>query len=220
LHRYTNRMIRYAITDGTRFRGGGGGEFAARRDGLLEDARRWANAGVEFVQLREKDLAAGELVDVAMAMMRIFRESGGTAKLLVNGSLDVVREAGADGVHLAGARMSGAAMLAEKDAVARARELLGRDAVVSVSCHSVEEVRRARGADLILFGPVFEKRVAGEVVVEGVGIGVLREACAAAGGAKVLALGGVHAGNAPDCVRVGAAGVAAIRMFQAAGDPE
>jgi thiamine-phosphate pyrophosphorylase len=64
-----------------------------------------------------------------------------------------------------------------------------------------------------LFGPVFEKRVEGIVVVAGVGLERLREACAAAGGIPVLALGGVTWESAERCVAAGAAGVAGIRLF-------
>ena len=201
---YTFCMLKCAITSGEGW-------------AVMEHVRRWSHEGVDYVQLREKQMAAGELVKLAVAMLVVLRESGST-KLLVNGRPDVAVAAGADGVHLTA--QEGELTVAQ---VREVFEAAGAGTpVISVSCHTLEEVRRAGadGADFILFGPVFEKRVAGEVVVEGVGIGVLREACAAAGGAKVLALGGVHAGNAPDCVRVGAAGVAAIRMFQAAGDPE
>ncbi|MGA7157596.1 MAG: thiamine phosphate synthase, partial [Acidobacteriaceae bacterium] len=96
------------------------------------------------------------------------------------------------------------------------------EAVVGASCHSVEEVRRAvaGGVDLILFGPVFEKRVGGLVVVEGVGLERLREACTEAGGTTVLALGGVTWENAEECLGVGASGVAGIRLFGAGSAKE
>jgi thiamine-phosphate pyrophosphorylase len=79
----------------------------------------------------------------------------------------------------------------------------------------MEEVRRAagNGVDLILFGPVFEKRVADVVVVEGLGLDALQEACAAAEGTPVLALGGVTWPRAELCIEAGAAGVAGIRLF-------
>jgi thiamine-phosphate pyrophosphorylase len=89
------------------------------------------------------------------------------------------------------------------------------EALVSVSCHSVAEVERARdtGVDLILFGPVFEKRVGGDVAVAGVGLGALAEACVVSGGLRLLALGGVDAGNEGRCMEAGAAGIAGIRVF-------
>ncbi len=200
-------MIRYAITDARRF-----GETAeARFAGLLADAARWAVAGVEFVQLREKMLAGEELLHLAEAMLRIFHEAGGGTKLLVNSRADIAMAARADGVHLT----SGSEELAPEQ-VRRLYAHAGLPKpVVSAACHSVEDADRASdtGADLILFGPVFEKRVAGELVVEGAGLELLRDVCAAAGGTRVLALGGVTLENAAACVAAGASGVAGIRLF-------
>ena len=202
-------MIRYAITDGARFGAdaAAGADPKARLAGLVADAARWADLGVDFVQLREKTLGGSELLRLASAMVGVFREQGGTTKLLVNGRADVALAAGADGVHLTAS--------ADELTVEQVRRVFGEAAVVSVSCHSVEEVRRARkmGADLVLFGPVFGKSVEGSLVVEGVGLEALREACEVAGGVKVLALGGVDAENAADCVEAGAAGIAGIRLF-------
>jgi thiamine-phosphate pyrophosphorylase len=194
-------MIRYAITSGERLRS---------REALLADARRWAEEGLEYVQLREKWMDAGELVGLAAEIVRIFGEHGGRTKLLVNGRADVAVAAGADGVHLT----AGPDELTP-ERVRRVFAAGGREAVVSVSCHTLEEVRRAGegGADLILFGPVFEKRVEDEVVVEGVGLGLLREACEAAGETPVLALGGVTQQHIAMCVDCGAAGIAGIRTF-------
>lgn len=195
-------MVRYAITSGV---------VGRSREALLADARRWAAAGLEFVQLREKWMDAGELVALARAMVEVFCEAGGRTKLLVNGRADVAVAARADGVHLT-ARAGELTV----EQVRRVFAVGEREAVVSVSCHSVEEVRRAvrGGADLILFGPVFEKRVGGEVVVEGVGLGLLAQACAVAGGVAVVALGGVTVENVLRCVGgAGAAGVAGIRLF-------
>jgi thiamine-phosphate pyrophosphorylase len=198
-------VIRYAITDGTRF----GTDAASRLAGLCADAERWAALGLDFVQLREKSLDAGELFRLAEAMAAAFHAAGGKTKLLVNGRADVALAAGADGVHLTSR--------SDELTPAQVRWLYaqaGLDApVVSVSCHSVEEAARASGVDLILFGPVFEKRVAGAVVVQGAGLEALRTACRAAGSTPVLALGGVDAENAAACVEAGASGVAGIRLF-------
>ena len=201
-------MIRCAISDGVRF----GNSAAARRAGLLADAVRWAELGVDFVQLREKTLDPGELVNLARAMMAVFREQGGTTKLLVNGRPDVAIAAGADGVHLTSS--------SSELAAAQVRTLFTEaglgEAVGGVSCHTLSDVERIReaGVDLILFGPVFEKRVGGTVVSEGVGLEALREACEIAGVTSVLALGGVDEENASICLEAGAAGIAGIRCFQ------
>jgi len=176
----------------------------------MEHVRRWSLEGVQYVQLREKQMEAGELVKLAVAMVAVLRESGKT-KLLVNGRPDVAVAAGADGVHLTAAEGElTAEHVREVFGVARA----GRP-LISVSCHTLEEVRRAVNdeADFLLFGPVFEKRVDGEMVGEGVGLEKLQEACEAADGTPVLALGGVTWPRAELCIEAGASGVAGIRLF-------
>ena len=198
-------MIRYAITDSSRSR-----DAATRHAELIAHARRWALQKIDFVQLREKTLEAGELLALAEAILAIFREQGGHTKLLINTRADVAIAAQADGVHLT-SRSEGLAP-------AQVRQLYAQTTtqpIVSVSCHSVAEVERAcsLGTDLILFGPVFEKRVGGEQVAAGVGLAALREACTAAGDIPVLALGGVKPELIDDCLRAGAKGVAGIRLF-------
>jgi thiamine-phosphate pyrophosphorylase len=187
---YTRRVIRYAITEGR--------EPGAEGHGV----------SLDYVQLRAKDLDGGELVARAE---RLIAEFAGSAKVLVNGRVDVAIAAGADGVHLTGHR--------EELSVEQVRAVFAAakrpEPVVSLSCHTLEDVARAldAGADLILFGPVFEKQVEGEVVVRGVGLEALREACEVARKVKVLALGGVTDDNAAECVAAGAEGVAGIRLF-------
>jgi thiamine-phosphate pyrophosphorylase len=199
-------MLRYAITSG---------KDAGSCEASIASTRRWAADGVEYVQLREKQLEAGELVRAAAAMQtslrELGRELGGRTKLLVNGRADVAVAAGADGVHLT----SRAGELTAEQ-VRRVFAASGSgEPVVSASCHTVAEVRRAVAGrvDLVLFGPVFEKRIAGLVVVAGVGLEALREACKIAGGTPVLALGGVTGESAALCVEAGATGVAGIRLF-------
>jgi thiamine-phosphate pyrophosphorylase len=87
--------------------------------------------------------------------------------------------------------------------------------IVSVSCHTPSDIARARhnAADFILFGPVFEKCVNGELVAGGVGFEALTLACAIAQQVPVLALGGITHENSAACLAAGAAGVAGIRLF-------
>jgi thiamine-phosphate pyrophosphorylase len=190
-------MLQYAITSGE--------GWAA-----VKHAHRWVREGVQFVQLREKQLAAGELVKLATALRAALHEAGKT-KLLVNGRADVAVAAAADGVHLTA--LEGELTPEQVREVFRAAGA-GRP-VISVSCHTLDEVRRSVGeeVDLILFGPVFEKRVEGEMVGEGLGLDALQEACAAAEGTPVLALGGVTWPRSELCIEAGAAGVAGIRLF-------
>ena len=154
-------MIRYAVTQRALF----AGDEVQRSAELARRATEWAAEGVDFVQLRERDLEAGALAELARQLVAVM---GSQTRLLVNGRADVAVAVGAAGVHLTGHR--------DELTPAQVRWVFdeaGAGApVISVSCHSVAEVVRARdaGVDMILFGPVFEKRVGGEVVVEGVGI--------------------------------------------------
>jgi thiamine-phosphate pyrophosphorylase len=132
-------------------------------------------------------------------------------QLLVNGRPDIAIAAGADGVHLT-------SPLSELTP-AQVRELFDHarcpPPVLSVSCHTTEEVDRAVASrvDLILFGPVFEKSVGDQPRHEGLGLEALHEACQRAGLTPVLALGGVTVANTQACLTAGAAGIAAIRLF-------
>jgi len=195
-------MKRYAITDGRLW-------FSPGRDAaerLALDCAALAADGVDFILMREKKLAAGELASVCRTVLQSVRAAGTGTRLLVAQRLDVAIAVGADGVHLSGQPGELTAL--------QVRELMP-EAYVSVSCHSLAEVVRARkmGASAVLFGPVFGKRVDGVEVTEGVGLEALREACEVAGEIPVFALGGVGPRNASWCVEVGASGVAAIRMF-------
>jgi thiamine-phosphate pyrophosphorylase len=193
-------MIRYAITDGS-----------PRPGCLTSQARGWVEAGIDFVQLRDKSLQAGALAALARALLDEFGQDGGPPRLLINGRADVAAAVGAAGVHLTAHPGE-----LTPEQVRRVFTLAGRPApVVSVSCHTLDEVQRANAAqvDLILFGPVFEKRVEGEVITPGAGLAGLQAACKVAPGSPVLALGGITVANTPACLAAGAAGIAGIRLF-------
>lgn len=201
--------LRCAITD---LCGAGCNSASSRRSRFVEQMRRWASQSVDFVQLREKSLDGGELLALARAAMDVLRHAGaGTTRLLVNGRPDIAAAAGAHGVHLP-SRPGELTPPQVRRVFAAARR---PDPFLSISCHTAAEVFGARkaGADLILFGPVFEKRAAGELVAEGLGLGRLSEAAALAQPFPLLALGGVTAENAPACLAAGAAGIAGIRLF-------
>jgi len=184
-------------------------------DALLERIRRAADAGTNWIQLREKNLEGAALANLARAAIGALRNSGGqreTARLLINDRVDVAWAAGAGGVHLG----ESALPVAE---VARARKVRGdRDFLIGASCHSAEAARRAEGdgADYVLFGPVFDTP---SKAAFGPPQGLLRlaEVCAALE-IPVLAIGGIKAETAAACLEAGAAGLAAIRLFQDAAD--
>jgi thiamine-phosphate pyrophosphorylase len=200
-------MLRCAITDGTSTCS----VNAAQIDRLQNQVRRWAANGIDFIQLREKRLDAGALFTLAEHAMQTLREMDSATKLLINTRADVAIAARAHGVHLT----SHVDELTPQQARALYAHAGLPSPAVSVSCHTKDDVTRARdnGADLILFGPVFEKQVNGHHVADGSGIDRLRVACELAQGVPVLALGGVTPVNAPACVSAGAAGIAGIRTF-------
>ena len=174
---------------------------------LLSMVEDWTAGGVHYLQLREKHLEPMQLASLAKEMKVRIGPRG--SKLLVNlpspALASVALAAGADGVHLAGKPVPGAA-----DVVRQAFRATGRQAAISLPCHSLEEVELARmeEANLILFSPIFEK-----FSVAPQGLDALRQACAVADGIPVFALGGVTLGNAAVCQAAGAAGVAGIRLF-------
>lgn len=175
---------------------------------VVEKIRLAAAADADWVQIREKDLSARELLQLAREAVQNTR-----ARILVNDRLDVAHAAGAAGVHL------GRTSLPVADVVRWCRAgNAPQGFLIGVSCHSLEEVREAEmaGADYSFFGPVFDtpsKRPFGAPQ----GIAHLGEVCRAAS-IPVIAIGGVDEENAVSCVRAGAAGVAAIRMFQESRD--
>lgn len=188
-------MRLYYITDGRELDGD-----------LLDVISRAVEAGVDWVQIREKHLSTRRLFELTQAAVALAHGTG--TKILVNTRAEVALAAGASGVHLPAGSISPAEI----------RSIAPPGFLVGVSCHDTAEVSRAatEGADFAAFGPVFEtasKRMYGPPR----GLDALREVCADAG-LPVLALGGIALKNAAACVAAGAAGIAAISLFQKAGD--
>jgi thiamine-phosphate pyrophosphorylase len=203
----------YYITDRAAFPG----DERSRWSQLLGKIAEAARAGVDHIQLREKDLPARELESLAreavnvLAQVRTKNRKLATA-LLINSRNDLALAVKADGVHVRGDDISPQevkAIWAECGAGAPARVNSPRVPLIAVSCHSRAEVAQAaaNGADMTVFSPVFEK---GDV--RPAGLDRLREACQEK--IPVLALGGVTLENAHTCLEAGAAGIAAIRLFQ------
>lgn len=164
---------------------------------LLEVIRDQMHLGVDFIQIREKDISARELFEFTLAVLEVRGNEIRTpvpTKVLLNSRADVARAAGADGVHLP----------------ARAPQQTLPGLVVVRSCHVLTEIK-ASSADFVTFGPVFASPGKGPPV----GLDVLRVACQL--GKPVYALGGVTWENAAECMHAGAEGIAGIRLFQDPG---
>ena len=195
-------MLLYYVTDRKGFAGADADQCAA----LIRRIADAARAGVDCIQLREKDLITAKLELLAREALRVVRDNSATTRLLINTRADIALEVGADGVHLP----------ANSPPTSEVRDNWLRhtscEPLVGVSAHTIGDVERAEsdGADFAVLAPVFEKVAAG---TNGIGLNVLREACAGSR-IPVLALGGVNLTNARSCLEAGAAGVAGIRLFQ------
>ncbi|MGH9439162.1 MAG: thiamine phosphate synthase [Terriglobia bacterium] len=161
-------------------------------------------AGVDLIQIRERDLETRALLGIAERA--VAASQGRASRVVINDRLDVALAAGAAGIHLGHQSIS----------AQRVRCLAPRDFQVGVSCHSVAEVRAAEeaDADYALLGPIFEtpSKLAYGLPL---GLEILRRAAEQAR-IPVLALGGVTVKRVRQCREAGAAGVAGIRIFQEA----
>ena len=186
------RPVICMITDGS---GASGRGTAALVDAVAAAAR----AGVDLIQIRERDLEARALTTLVRQCVQAAR--GTRARIVVNDRLDVALAAAAHGVHLRGDSLP----------AARARSVAPPGLLIGRSVHSVEEASRAGDAvDYLICGTVFA--TASKHGREPAGLGVLADV-ARATAIPVLAVGGVTADNASRVAQSGAAGVAAIGLF-------
>jgi thiamine-phosphate pyrophosphorylase len=237
-------MLRYAITDRARFVAESGQQAEPHlQSALLAQAARLTADGIDFIQLRERDLSAAALASLAHRLLATLRAdlTHPAPRLLINSRADIAIATCADGVHLTSSP--------NELTPAQVRALYAAAAlpapIVSLSCHTLAEVANAASfapndrPTLLLFGPVFEKVIAKNVVAEqalnlngdaedrapenslgdkkiakGAGLDLLRAASLAAAPIPVLALGGITRTNAAATLAAGAAGIAAIRFFQ------
>jgi thiamine-phosphate pyrophosphorylase len=193
---------------------------------LLRKIAAAAAGGVDWIQIREKDLSGKELSTLAREAMKLAANRAGVsprlaasppaqashARILVNDRLDIALAADTGGVHL------GEQSLPPQEALRLLKWLDRKDFLIGVSCHSPTAAKQAErgGADYLFFGPVFatpSKAVYGPPQ----GLDRLGEVCRAVT-LPVLAIGGITPENAAACLSAGASGIAAIRLFQDAPD--
>jgi thiamine-phosphate pyrophosphorylase len=186
------RPLFYYITDRRGLAGGS----------LLRSVRRALLWGVDFVQIREKDLSDRALFELTRKIVDYARSTH--CRIIVNGRADIAVAAGAHGVHLPSTGFL----------VSDIRPWLPEDFLVGVSTHSRREAVRAAeaGADYVLFGPLFPTE---SKLRYGAPLGLpsLRPSCRSLR-IPVLGLGGIHPEQVPLVLEAGAAGVAGISLFQ------
>lgn len=194
-----------------------GMEPAERFENLLHKIGSAANAGVDWIQIREKDLLGKDYISLTRGALQQTARSpvskSRPTRILINDRLDVALAENAGGVHLG----ENSLPLAETKWLVTAQAGT-RDFLVGVSCHSLEAAQSAAagGADYLFFGPVFgtpSKASYGPPQ----GLERLAEVCRALP-IPVLAIGGITRANASSCLSSGSSGIAAIRLFQDTAD--
>jgi thiamine-phosphate pyrophosphorylase len=171
-------------------------------------ARAFFDGGARLVQVRAKHLPSGALLDLCDAVVRL--AAGYGASVIVNDRVDIARLSGAAGVHLGQHDLP----------VAAARSLLGPEAIVGCSTHSVVQVTEALAtpASYIAVGPVFATRTK-ETGYDAVGLALVAAAARCAADRPIVAIGGITLDTAPTVWQAGAATVAVIGDLLAGGDP-
>ncbi len=186
-------MKRYYITD--RHQAGG-------LEALLPIILRNIAGGIDMVQIREKDLDSRTLCGFVKKVMSLPNPFG--SKILVNSRADIALACGAHGVHLPARGIAPASL----------REIVPQGFLIGVSCHEREEILAAEreGADFTVFGPIFKPNSKSSLLPPRGLTGLHAALCDIS--IPVFALGGITRENAAGCVSAGAAGIAAVSLFQ------
>ena len=172
----------------------------------IEQVRKLTLGGAEIIQLRDKSATSFSFYEAAREVVRVSRESG--VRIIINDRVDIAKAVQAHGVHLG-----------QEDLPAdRARELLGNDAIIGLSTHSVQQAVEAMAmpVDYIAVGPIFatSTKARPDPVI---GLDGLRAVRAAIGTKQLVAIGGIDIGNFRDVLSAGADSAAVIGAI--IGDP-
>ena len=164
--------------------------------------------GARFIQIRGKQLSSAQFLRISDRLVAAGRACG--AQIIVNDRVDVAKLSGAAGVHLGQADVP----------VADARVMLGPNAIIGCSTHTISEIEAAllEPVTYIAVGPVFGTR-SKDTGHEAVGVALVSEAVRRAGAVPVVAIGGITLETAPQVLAAGATSVAVISDLLTGGDP-
>lgn len=190
-------MTLYAVTDRSWLEG----------KSLATAVEEALKGGVTFLQLREKDLPKEEFLKLALEIKDVCKRYN--VPFVINDDVDIALKSGADGVHVGQDDM----------AALKAREILGKDAIIGVSVHNLKEAEKALsdGADYLGVGAVFSTSTKKDA--ENVPFETLREICRKTG-LPVVAIGGINSGNIEKLKGSGIKGVAVVSAIFASKDIE
>jgi thiamine-phosphate pyrophosphorylase len=178
---------------------------------VIDLAKAFLDGGARFLQLRAKATAGGEMLDAATAIAALARSCD--ARLVINDRADIARLSAADGVHVGQEDLAPAAV----------RAIVGEQAIVGLSTHTVDQLDRAatETVSYLAIGPVFGTTTKA-TGYDAVGLGLVREASrrAAARALPLVAIGGITLDRAVSVIEAGAASVAVIGDLLSTGDPE
>jgi thiamine-phosphate pyrophosphorylase len=169
---------------------------------ILQQVSAAVTAGIHLIQIREKELTAQVLFELATNLVAIAR--GSSTRVLVNDRADIAASAGADGVHLTTLSLT-------PDVI---RRTFGAKFLIGSSTHSLVAAQSARrqGVDFAVFGPIFPSP-SKEKYGQPLGLGKLSEAARELASFPLIALGGVSLENVNECLLAGASGIAGITLF-------
>lgn len=164
--------------------------------------------GARFVQIREKNAPSDEFYNSVIECIQAAEATG--TKIIVNDRVDIATAAGANGVHLGQMDLP----------PAEARKLLGEEALIGISTHSIEQVRQAleMPVDYIAFGPIWPTRTK-ENPDPIVGLAMLIEVKRIAGPLPVVAIGGINASNLAATLSTGADSAAIVSDLYRGREP-
>jgi thiamine-phosphate pyrophosphorylase len=170
--------------------------------------RACLDGGATFIQIRAKQLGSGQLLDLCDAAVAMARPYGG--RIIVNDRADVARLAGAAGTHVGQDDLP----------PCEARDIVGPDAIVGLSTHSVEQANAGRGEPVsyLAVGPVFGT-LTKDTGYKAVGLDLVRAVAGLAGPIPIVAIGGITIDTAVSVLDAGASSVAVIGDLLASGDP-